>query len=366
MIENKHSDDNQEVVSKSLEVTVKVGLVLALLLICFFIVKPFILLILWGVIISVSVHPLYKKFGILLGNRYKLAAIIFTLLLLLILITPITILGSSLVEAVVWIKNTLEAKQNIIPAPTADVKSWPVIGAPLFKLWDEAYQNLAGFAGDHSNQLIDGLKWLLTSLTGAGLSLLLFFASIVISGALLIYSDDIRPVTYTFADRLMGKMGAQAVANATITIRNVIRGILGIAFIQAVLAGLGFMVAGVPGAGLWAFIAFFLCIIQIGPLPIILPVLIFVFVKDTTLTFALLTIWCIPILLIDNILKPILLGRKSPSPMLIVFLGAIGGFIYFGIIGLFVGSVILSLGYNLLLIWLGKNTEEEVITTPEL
>ncbi len=200
---------------------------------------------------------------------------------------------------------------------------------------------------------------MLASLTGAGLSLVLFFVSIVISGVLLIYSDDIRPVTHTFAVRIMGNLGTKAVGDSVITVRNVIRGILGIAFIQAVLAGLGFMVAGVPGAGLWAFIAFFLCIIQIGPLPVILPVLIFVFVKDSTLTFALLTAWCIPILLIDNVLKPIMLGRKSPSPMLVVFMGAIGGFIYFGIIGLFVGSVVLSLGYNLFLIWLRANNENE-------
>jgi predicted PurR-regulated permease PerM len=150
----------------------------------------------------------------------------------------------------------------------------------------------------------------------------------------------------------MGDHGIETVANAEITIRNVARGILGVAFIQAFLAGLGFLVAGIPGAGLWALFGFVLAIVQIGVGPVVIAVLIYAFLKLSTLTAILLTVWCIPLLLIDNVLKPLLLGRGAPVPMLIIFLGAIGGFISFGTIGLFVGAVVLSLGYNLFLLWL--------------
>ncbi len=357
MTEDRKQADQQEMVSNSLEVTIKLGLVAGLVLLCFFILKPFILIILWGIIISVSIYPLYLRLGKLLGNRHRLAAILVTLLLLLIIISPMVILGRSLVDAVIWIKTTIETRQSVIPPPPVSVQAWPMIGQPLFKVWQEANSNLTGFAGQHSEQLIDGLKWLMTSVSGAGLNIALFLISIIISGILLIFSAKAGPLSYDLAARLMGKLGRPTVDNATITVRNVIRGILGVAFIQAVLAGLGFLVAGVPGAGLWAFIAFFLCIIQLGPLLVMIPVLIYVFFTAGMLTAILLAAWCVPILLIDNVLKPILLGRKAPAPMAVIFLGAIGGFLYFGIIGLFVGSVILSLGYKLFLVWLYDEPE---------
>ena len=361
MAEDKQNDNHQEMVSRSMEVIIKVGLVLGLILLCFFILHPFILITLWGVIISVSVYPLYLRLGKLLGERHKLAAFLVTLLLLLIIISPMVILGASLMDAIVWFKTTIEARQSIIPPPPLTVQNWPLVGHTVFNFWQEAYANLTGFAVQHSEQLIASLKWLLVSISGAGLNVILFLVSIIISGVLLVFSDKAGPVSYTIAERLMGDMGKITVDNAVLTIRNVIRGILGVAFIQAVLAGLGFLAAGVPGAGLWAFIAFFLCIIQIGPVPVMIPVLIYVFLKSSMLTFILLAVWCVPILLIDNVLKPILLGRKAPAPLVVVFLGAIGGFIYFGIVGLFVGSVILSLGYKLFLVWLNGKSETKSV-----
>jgi predicted PurR-regulated permease PerM len=184
------------------------------------------------------------------------------------------------------------------------------------------------------------------------MGLLLFLASIIISGIFLVYAKQCSDASLELAIRLMGERGAETVSNAEITIRNVARGILGVAFIQAFLAGIGFLVAGIPGAGLWALIGFFLAIVQIGIGPVIIGVLIYAFIKLSTMTAILLLLWCIIPMVVDNVLKPILLGRKAPVPMLVVFLGAIGGFISFGTIGLFVGAVVLSLGYALFLVWL--------------
>jgi len=129
--------------------------------------------------------------------------------------------------------------------------------------------------------------------------------------------------------------------------------------LQASLAGIGFLVAGVPAAGLWALIAFVLSVIQIGVIPIVILVLIYVFFTSSTLTFVLLLIWCAPILLLDNILKPIIFGRKAQVPMLIVFVGAIGGFLASGILGLFVGAIVLSIGYKLFQIWIAGEMETD-------
>ena len=134
------------------------------------------------------------------------------------------------------------------------------------------------------------------------------------------------------------------------------------AIIQGFSAGMGFMVAGVPGAGLWAFLCLFLAIIQIGIAPVAIPVIIYMFYSADTLTAGLLMVWLILVMLSDNFLKPILLGRGAPVPMLVIFLGSIGGFISMGFIGLFIGAVILSLGFKLFREWLKINSNHNITT----
>jgi predicted PurR-regulated permease PerM len=132
----------------------------------------------------------------------------------------------------------------------------------------------------------------------------------------------------------------------------VTRGILGVAVIQAILAGLGFLAAGVPAAGLWALIALILSVVQLGVFPVLIPVLIYLFFTADLLTTLLFLGWAVFVGSIDNVLKPILLGRGVAVPMWVVFIGAIGGLLSMGIIGLFIGPVVLVLGYTLFLAWL--------------
>jgi len=341
--------------SKSLEVTIKVGLVLGLVTWCFIILKPFLMIILWGVIIAIAIYPLFNFLKVRLGNRRKLAAILVTISMLALILLPIILFSGSLADAVVFVKDTMMAGKSLIPPPPDTVKAWPVIGPPVYELWHHASENLSEVAMEYKMQLMTGLTWFLSALTNAGLAVLMFFVSIIISGAFLVFGDSGANATRRIAVRLMGEQGMETVANAEVTIRNVARGILGVAFIQAFLAGLGFLVAGIPGAGLWALISFVLAIVQIGVGPVVIGVLIYAFLKMSLTTAILLAVWSILPLLADNILKPILLGRGAPVPMLVIFLGAIGGFISFGIIGLFVGAVVLSLGYNLFLAWLMAN-----------
>ena len=142
---------------------------------------------------------------------------------------------------------------------------------------------------------------------------------------------------------------------AALTIRNVVKGILGVAIIQSILAAIGFIAAGIPAAGLWVLCCLILAIVQIGTLPVAIPVIILAWNGDSTLTATLFTIWMIIVSVSDNILKPILLGKGAPAPMLVVFLGAIGGFILSGFIGLFTGAVVLSLGYKLFEVWMNES-----------
>jgi predicted PurR-regulated permease PerM len=195
-------------------------------------------------------------------------------------------------------------------------------------------------------------------LSGAGFGLLEFILSIIICGFFLANAEGGGKIARDIGIRLSGIKGAEFAKDIEITIRNVARGVLGVAFVQAAMAGGAFFIAGVPLAGLWTIISLMLAITQIGLFPVIIPVIIYMFSASDLLTATLLAIWLFFVTIIDNILRPIWMGRKAPVPMLVIFLGSMGGFITSGIIGLFLGAVILSLGYKLFLLWL--NAQDEV------
>jgi predicted PurR-regulated permease PerM len=197
---------------------------------------------------------------------------------------------------------------------------------------------------------------------GTTMGLLQFTLSIIIAGILMANAKGGGNFIRELFVSLAGERGNDFADISNVTIRNVVKGILGVAIIQGLLAGAGFMVAGVPVAGVWAFLCVFLAIIQIGIAPVALPVIIYMFYRADTLTAGLLAVWLILVMLSDNFLKPILLGRGAPVPMLVIFLGSIGGFISMGFIGLFVGAVILSLGFKLFQAWLETDSNHSAMT----
>jgi predicted PurR-regulated permease PerM len=190
---------------------------------------------------------------------------------------------------------------------------------------------------------------------GAGIALLQFVLAIFIAGAFLANAEAAERMTRAVARRIAGERGLILVAVAEKTIRSVASGILGVAIIQALLAGVGFLVAGVPAAGLLTLICLISGVIQLGVVIVLIPVVIYLFSTAETTTAVGFLIWAILVAPIDNVLKPILLGRSVDVPMLVVFVGAIGGFLSSGIIGLFLGAVVLALGYKLFLTWLKQN-----------
>jgi predicted PurR-regulated permease PerM len=339
-------------VNNALEATIRIGLLVLLAAWCFEIVRPFIIPIAWGVIIAVGTYPLYVKLAHRLGGKTKLAATIVVVLGLVLLLVPALMLGGTLVDSAHSLAAGLQEGSISVPPPPEGVKDWPMIGEKLDAFWNQASNNLAATLTRLAPQLQAVGSWLLSTAAGAGWGLLQFVIAIVIAGVLLAKATGGSKVTYSIATRLAGKKGAEFAKLAESTVRSVTRGILGVALIQSTLLGLGFLVMGIPGAGLWALLCLILSVIQIGPFLVVLPIIIYVFSTADTFPAVLFLIWSLFAGAIDNILKPILLGRGVEVPMAIIFIGAIGGFISSGIIGLFVGAVVLVLGYGLFLAWL--------------
>lgn len=354
---NQAITDNTDFTKKSVETTIKLGMILSLFVWCFYIVQPFIVPLAWALIITICIHPAYRRLIILLGGRQKLTAVLMVCTLLLIIVVPCIILGSIIAHNVEDLAPKLLDGTFTIPLPTEKVAAWPLIGESLFKYWTLASTNVVEALQQIAPQIKIFGKWLLASSFSLTMSVLQLVLAIIISGILLINADSGKSLAEAIGKRFVGEKGQEFQQISQETIRGVATGILGVALIQSLLAGLGFVVADVPSAGLLTLACFFLAVIQLGPSFIMLPVTIYIFSCHDTAFSLVFTAWAIFVGLIDNVLKPLLMGRGSRIPIVIIFIGVIGGMIFSGIIGLFVGPVVLALGYELFRAWVFEGEE---------
>ena len=319
---------------------------------CYEILAPFFTPIIWAAILAVSFYPLHQKMTRLLKGRSIWAAILITVLFLGFFISVISWLGFRTGEE---IKTEIAAFQEgklKIPVPPEKVKEWPVIGRKTYQVWNQLAVSLEGFVQKYPDELKTIGNYILQLMASSGKALIVFIFSIIISGVFLSYAKESAEYARKFFSRLIDSSQLDVGSIAAVTIRNVVRGILGVSLIQSLCAGAGFFFAGIPYASIWTLLCLILAIIQVGILPVTIGVLIYIWTTGNTTTAILLTIWMIPVGLLDNILKPIMMGKGAPVPMLIIFLGSLGGFMYSGFVGLFTGAVILSLGYRLFDVWL--------------
>lgn len=342
---------------KIVDLIIRLGVLMLLLSWCFDILKPFILILIWAVVIAIAIYPLHTLFTKIFRGR-KISAIIFlTILLLSVIIIPSILVSYSLYEGVAHFKAIYQSGQPLIPPPGETTKNWPAIMNPIVEIWEQASMHLQDTVIKYSGEVKTAGAWLITAIGGIGKGIIMFNISIIVAGIFLGYSDSLGEVSKKIFYKLAGKNGEEFADITVLTIRNVVKGVLGVAIIQSLMAGIGFYIAGVPFAGLWTIACLILAIIQVGIGPIAIPIAIYMFSVSDATTAIILAIWLVIALLSDNVLKPILLGRNAPAPMMVIFIGSIGGFIYNGFLGLFLGAVILTLGYKLFIAWI--NTENQ-------
>jgi predicted PurR-regulated permease PerM len=335
------------------EVFIRMSLLAMMAITCYVILRPFLLLLLWSIVLATATFPGYRWIARAMGGRERLAAALCTALLLALIILPSVLLAGTLVGAAQSLAAGLQSGNLSIPPPPAKIATWPVVGTRLTEVWSLASSNITEAINKFSPYLREYIPKLLTASAALGGTLLQFIISILIAGYLLATYRASATLSHSIFDRIFSDRGEEFEELTKNTIRSVTNGILGVAVIQSVLAGIGFLAVGLPGAGMWAAMFLVASVVQIGPL-VLIPSIIYAFTVTSTTPAVIFLVWSIFVGATDNVLKPLMLGRGSMVPTAVIFLGVIGGFVAMGIVGLFVGAIILSVGYKLFLVWLAE------------
>ncbi|NOR73007.1 MAG: AI-2E family transporter [Mariprofundaceae bacterium] len=337
--------------SDVIEISIRLGIIFLLIVWCLYIVSPFIGLIAWGAIIAVAIYPFYQGLNNRVGGNKKLSLTLVAVIALTAILLPSYAMFSSLVDGATSLGEALKAGTLSIAPPSESVRSWPLIGEKTYDLWSEASSDLSAMIAAYHDQLEAFGRKLISMAAGAGLDIFLFVVSTLIAIAFLAQAESASLAVKRLVQKLVGERSEQYVSLSIATVRSVANGLLGIALIQALLGGIGMMAVDVPAAGFLAFLVLIVAIVQLPPWLILGPVAVYVFSVQDPTTATLFARVSVAVSFSDVLLKPILLGRGVDAPMLVVLLGAIGGMLVSGIIGLFVGAVVLTLGYKLFGVW---------------
>ncbi len=350
---------DQRFLANAMASFLQIGALLILLILCFNIVKPFIGIVVWALILAIAIYPLHVSLTAKLGGREKTSATIFVLVGLAIILVPTWMLGESTLLSLQSLAQHLRDGTLTVPPPDPGVADWPVIGAKTFEIWSNAASNIDEFLGQYQTQLQDLAKKVFGFASATFIGVLQFVLSTIIAGALLMQSKGGYEATRNIMASLVGtERGAKFTDTSILTIRSVVKGVLGVAVAQAILAAIGLVLIGVPAAGLWAGAVLVLAIVQLPPILILGPIAFWVFSVAEPVPATIFLVYSLIVSVSDAFLKPMLLGRGLETPMLVILIGAIGGAIAMGIVGLFIGAVILALGYELLVTWMAPDAPE--------
>ena len=326
------------------------------------IVTPLAGVVLWGIILCVAVYPLYERLAKMLGGRSALSAALLTLVGLVLTVGPLAASISALLEWGGDLTSDLEAGKLGLPPTPQLLKDLPVFGSDVDRIWTLFQSNLDTAIKQYGSVILDIGGAIAGKVAGAGLALLGMTLSVIVMGLMLKPAPALVGSLRRLANRVFAPRGGEFVTLAGATVRNVTRGVLGVAAIQAGLAGLVMWLFGVPAAGSLAAACLFLAIIQIGAGIVLIPVAIWAWTDMPTLSALLFTVLIIPVAIVDNFLRPIFIARGLKTPMLVIIIGVIGGMLAFGLIGLFIGPVLLAIFYDLLIVWMNIEPDENVQT----
>jgi predicted PurR-regulated permease PerM len=345
----------------AIDLAIRIALLAGVVFVALLLLRPIAPMLLWAVILAVAVYPLFAMLRRRLGLRRWLAATLVSACLLVLVVAPVILLAGSAIDTLEGYARDLIRGEHILPQPPEMIQSLPVVGQRLHEFWLGAANDLRAVLKTHVGQLASVGRWVGGIAAGLALEILQFATAIIIAGAMLAYSEHLTATARGLAGRAADSRGRHFLEIAGSTIRNVSQGVIGIAVLQAALLGIGMLVVGVPFAGAITFVALVLAIVQVGPGIVMLPVLIWAWMSLPLAVAAIYSAYTIPLLLVDNVLRPIVMARGLQTPMVVILAGVICGTLAGGLIGLFVGPVVLAVFYDLVVAWIvaGQKVDAE-------
>jgi predicted PurR-regulated permease PerM len=326
----------------------------------FWILRPFLPALIWATTIVVATWPALRAVQAHLWGKRSLAVAVMTLAMLLVVIAPIAIVVSTIFEhgetIVAWTR-TLGTLS--VPGPPEWARSLPLVGDKVAVEWQKIASARSEDLATRLTPYLKGIAlWILSQMSGLGALFIHLPLTVVIAAILYSKGDTVAAAVRIFARRLAGATGERVAVLSAQAVRAVALGIVVTALIQSVVAGLGLAVTGVPRAGLLTAVMFLLGVAQVGPFPVLIGAVAWLFWKEGTLWATVMIVWAIVTVSLDNFLRPLLIKRGADLPLLLIFAGVVGGLLAFGIIGLFIGPVVLAVTYTLLQAWVAEGDAE--------
>lgn len=348
----------RQLVSRDLiEVFVRTGLIFVIVFLCARIFAPFFGIMLWALILAIALYPMHQKFAGRLGGKQGRASTGLVVAGLLLIGAPTVMLGSSFASQILEAHAAFTSNSVTVSPPDASVAEWPVVGERVYDAWSQAADDLPAFLESMQPQLGNFSAFMKSAAQKTAGALFLFFGALIIAGIMMAYGKSGTAAMGRIFSRLAGPaFGPQLHSLSVATVRSVAAGVIGVAFIQALLLGVGFAVAGIPAPGLLALIVMLIAIMQIPAAIVFIPAIAWLWGMGdgSTVMNVVYTVYFIFAGLADNVLKPMLLGRGVDAPMPVILLGALGGMVSAGIVGLFVGAVVLAVGYQVFMAWVDQ------------
>jgi predicted PurR-regulated permease PerM len=363
---------NQDLVdrisTRLLDVLIRAGLILAMAALCYRVMSPFVTLMVWAIILAVALYPAHQFLARKLRGKQGLAATLLVLFGALIIVFPTALLLSSLGDSVRGLVHDIQANTLEIRAPGEGVKDWPVVGERLYAAWALGHNDLPALVTSLQPKIGEVARWAVGAVASIGGGLILFLFSFVIAGIVMAYGEGGARASRSIFARVAGqRRGDMLAALSTSTIRAVAQGVIGVAFIQAIVVGLALLAAGVPWAGVLALVTLVLGIAQVPVVLISIPAIFWIWSSGAH-GGGMATVYTVVLLiagLSDNVLKPLMLGRGVEAPMPVILFGALGGMATAGIPGMFVGATLLAVGYRMFMEWVASGVETPVAATAE-
>ena len=344
--------------SRLLDVLIRAGLVLALVMLCYQIFSPFVVLMVWALVLAITLYPAHQALTRRLGGRKGWAATLIALLGITVIVVPTAVLISSVGDSVQQFIDDVQQNTLEIPPPDARVAGWPLVGEKIFSVWERAHADLPALVTSLQPKIGDLAKTALAMVAAIGGDILKFVAAFIIAAIVMYFGEaGDRASRKIFARIVAPERADEFTVLSVATIRAVAQGVIGIALIQAILVGMFLLLAGIPLAGVLAVVVLVLGIAQIPALIITLPAIAYIWMSGGYGTFEAVVYSVLLFVagMADNVLKPLMLGRGVDAPMPVILLGAIGGMAAAGIVGLFVGATLLALGYQIFMSWVAAN-----------